>query len=35
LFLASADTDLKRLARGETAARIDTADLEIGGAGYP
>ncbi len=35
LFLASADTDLKRLARGETAARIDSIDLEIGGAGYP
>ncbi len=35
LFLASADTDLKRIARGETAARIDSVDLEIGGAGYP
>jgi sugar lactone lactonase YvrE len=35
LFLASADTDLKRLARGETTARIDSIDLEIGGAGFP
>jgi 2-polyprenyl-6-methoxyphenol hydroxylase-like FAD-dependent oxidoreductase/sugar lactone lactonase YvrE len=35
LFLASADTDLARLSRGETSARIDFVDLDIGGAGYP
>jgi 2-polyprenyl-6-methoxyphenol hydroxylase-like FAD-dependent oxidoreductase/sugar lactone lactonase YvrE len=35
LFLASADTDLRRLARGETIARIDSIDLEMGGAGFP
>jgi 2-polyprenyl-6-methoxyphenol hydroxylase-like FAD-dependent oxidoreductase/sugar lactone lactonase YvrE len=35
LFLCSADTDLKRLARGETQARIDIVRLEIGGAGWP
>ena len=35
LFLASADTDLSRLPRGDTRARIDTVDLTVGGAGYP
>jgi sugar lactone lactonase YvrE len=35
LFLASADTDLYRLSRGETRARVDFVDLEIGGAGLP
>lgn len=35
LFLASADTDLHRLARGDTRARIDYVDLAVGGAGYP
>jgi len=35
LFLASADTNLKRLARGDTQARIDFVDLEVGGAGLP
>lgn len=35
LFMCSADTDLPRLAKGETTGRIDTVEVEIGGAGWP
>jgi sugar lactone lactonase YvrE len=35
LFLCSADTDLSRLARGETTGRIDIIEVEVAGAGWP
>jgi sugar lactone lactonase YvrE len=35
LFLCSADTDLQRLAKGDTTARIDTVEVAIAGAGWP
>ena len=35
LFLCSADTDLQRLAKGDTTARIDTAEVAVPGAGWP
>jgi sugar lactone lactonase YvrE len=35
LFLCSADTDLPRLARGETTGRIDVIDVGVPGAGWP
>jgi len=35
LFLCSADTDLQRLARGESTARIDVCEAEVSGAGWP
>jgi sugar lactone lactonase YvrE len=35
LFLCSADTDLSRLAKGETTGRIDTVEVDVAGAGWP
>jgi sugar lactone lactonase YvrE len=35
LFLCSADTDLQRLSRGESSARIDACEVEVPGAGWP
>jgi sugar lactone lactonase YvrE len=35
LFLCSADTDLPRLAKGETTGRIDTVEVDVPGAGWP
>jgi len=35
LFMCSADTDLPRLARGETTGRIDTVEVDVSGAGWP
>jgi sugar lactone lactonase YvrE len=35
LFLCSADTDLDRLRRGDTAARIDALRVDVPGAGWP
>jgi sugar lactone lactonase YvrE len=35
LFMCSADTDLPRLARGETSGRIDTVEVAVAGAGWP
>lgn len=35
LFLCSAETDLSRLAKGDSAGRIDTVEVEIPGAGWP
>jgi sugar lactone lactonase YvrE len=35
LFMCSADTDLARLAKGETTGRIDTAEVDVAGAGWP
>jgi len=35
LFLCSADTDLARLARGETTGRIDIVSVPVPGAGWP
>jgi sugar lactone lactonase YvrE len=35
LFLCSADTDLSRLARGDTTGRIDTLAVDVPGAGWP
>jgi sugar lactone lactonase YvrE len=35
LFMCSADTDLPRLARGDTTGRIDVIEVEVPGAGWP
>jgi sugar lactone lactonase YvrE len=35
LFLCSAETDLQRLGRGESSARIDACSVAVGGAGWP
>ena len=35
LFLCSADTDLNRLGKGDTTARIDTIEVDVPGAGWP
>jgi sugar lactone lactonase YvrE len=35
LFMCSADTDLPRLARGDTTGRIDTVEVDAAGAGWP
>ena len=35
LFLCSAYTDLERLGKGETTARIDALEVEAAGAGWP
>jgi len=35
LFLCSAYTDLERLGKGDTTARIDTLDVDVSGAGWP
>ena len=35
LFLLSADTDIERLPRGDSASRVEVADVEIPGAGLP
>ena len=35
LFMCSADTDLPRLAKGDTTGRIDIVEVEIPGAGWP
>lgn len=35
LFMCSADTDLPRLAKGETTGRIDTVEVEVAGTGWP
>ncbi len=35
LFLCSADTDLPRLAKGDTTGRIDIVEVDVPGAGWP
>jgi sugar lactone lactonase YvrE len=35
LFMCSADTDLPRLAKGETTGRIDVIEVDVPGAGWP
>ncbi len=35
LFMLSADTDIERLAQGDSRAFIETAQVEVGGAGLP
>jgi sugar lactone lactonase YvrE len=35
LFMCSADTDLPRLAKGDTRGRIDIVEVEVPGAGWP
>jgi len=35
LYMCSADTDLARLARGDSSARIDALEVDVPGAGWP